>query len=544
MKKLLTLALGGLLAATCAAQAPQGISYQAVLRDGSGAIEANTAATLGLAVLQGSATGTVVYSENHSVTTNGFGLANVNLGNGTVVSGSFASINWAAGPYYVRTSVNGTAMGTSKLLSVPYALYAANGGTPGPAGPQGPAGTNGATGAQGPAGPTGATGAQGPVGPAGAAGAQGPAGSANISGTTNKLVKFSGTTTGTSSQIFDNGTNVGIGTTTPSQYFTIEHPGIGFTQAASGVEIGTYVATSGHAYLQTNTNHPLHFTTNGGVAKMSLYTNGNIGMGTSATVPVSARLELQSSGGATTPQLRLRENSNGYARIHFQNSNTGAWVLAGTKVTSDAASLFNLFYSTNADGNTGVNMFSASGQGKVGLLGTNPASTSNSDGMFQVKQKDANTDALTLHNSLDWSWGLFVDGNQSLRLYQGASHRGTFDWLSGAYSSTSDIRLKENITATGGLLDKIKDVQVVRYTYKADKDQHPQLGYLAQELEKQFPEFVNKPEEVDGKENNYTVNYAGMSAVAIKGIQEQQAIIENLQQVIATLQARLEKLEH
>jgi hypothetical protein len=122
-------------------------------------------------------------------------------------------------------------MGTSELLSVPYALYAANGGTPGPQGPQGPAGANGSVGANGndgapgPQGPAGAQGvqgvqgpqgAQGPAGPAGPSGAQGPAGAdgnANISGTTNNLVKFTGATTGGNSIIYDNGTQVGVGTT-------------------------------------------------------------------------------------------------------------------------------------------------------------------------------------------------------------------------------------------------------------------------------------------------------------------------------------------
>lgn len=66
-----------------------------------GAILPNTSATLGLAVLQGSASGPVVYSEDHAVTTNGFGLANVALGGGTVVSGTFAGIDWSGGPYYI-----------------------------------------------------------------------------------------------------------------------------------------------------------------------------------------------------------------------------------------------------------------------------------------------------------------------------------------------------------------------------------------------------------------------------------------------------------
>ena len=83
-------------------------------------------------------------------------------------------------------------------------------GATGPQGPVGPMGLQGPTGPAGPQGPAGATGPEGPIGP------QGPAGSANITGTTNTVVKFTGATSGGDSQIFDNGTSVGIGTTTPA----------------------------------------------------------------------------------------------------------------------------------------------------------------------------------------------------------------------------------------------------------------------------------------------------------------------------------------
>ncbi|MBK6343811.1 MAG: collagen-like protein [Flavobacteriales bacterium] len=149
MKKTLLLLTALALSLGALAQVPQRISYQAILRDAGGAIQPNTSATLGLAVLQGSAGGPVVYNENHAVTTNGFGLANVPLGGGTVVSGNFAQIDWSAGPYFVRTSVNGTPLGTSQLLSVPYALFAEQSNTPGPQGEQGEPGPQGPPGADG-----------------------------------------------------------------------------------------------------------------------------------------------------------------------------------------------------------------------------------------------------------------------------------------------------------------------------------------------------------------------------------------------------------
>jgi hypothetical protein len=131
--------------------------------------------------------------ETHTATTNTNGLVNLQLGGGSVVSGSFSSIDWGNGPYFIKTEADPTGgssyniVGTTQLLSVPYALYAKNGGIAGPQGPIGPigpAGPTGATGATGAAGATGATGAQGPQGPKGDkgdTGAQGPPGEADES---------------------------------------------------------------------------------------------------------------------------------------------------------------------------------------------------------------------------------------------------------------------------------------------------------------------------------------------------------------------------
>jgi uncharacterized protein (TIGR02145 family) len=109
-------------------QSPSSFRYQAVLRDSKGAIKANASATIIISILQGSATGSVVYSESHSTTTDNFGLVSLEIGKGTVTSGTFSSINWSSGTFYVKVTVDGVEMGTTQLLSVPYALYATKAG--------------------------------------------------------------------------------------------------------------------------------------------------------------------------------------------------------------------------------------------------------------------------------------------------------------------------------------------------------------------------------------------------------------------------------
>ena len=182
MKKLLNLSILLLLTVTAIAQAPQKMSYQAVIRDASNTLVANQTVGMQVSILQGSASGTAVYVETHSAVTNTNCLVSIEIGGGTVTAGSFAAIDWANGPYFIKTETdpaggtNYTITGTSQLLSVPYAMYAAASGSsiPGPQGPQGPAGNDGAPGPQGATGPQGPQGVTGATGPQGAVGPQTP----------------------------------------------------------------------------------------------------------------------------------------------------------------------------------------------------------------------------------------------------------------------------------------------------------------------------------------------------------------------------------
>jgi hypothetical protein len=136
------------------AQAPQKMSYQAVLRNSNDSLLVSTPVGMRISLVQSSPTGTVVYSETQTATTNANGLVSLQIGMGTAVSGTFAGIDWAAGPYYVKTETdlnggaNYTITSSNELLSVPYALFSAN-ATPGPQGPAGPQGPIGLTGAAG-----------------------------------------------------------------------------------------------------------------------------------------------------------------------------------------------------------------------------------------------------------------------------------------------------------------------------------------------------------------------------------------------------------
>jgi hypothetical protein len=117
-----------LICSSILAQTPQKLNYQAIIRNSSGALVSGQTVGMRISILQGSASGTAVYVETHKPTTNVNGLATVVIGDGSLVSGTLATINWASGTYYLKTETDPaggtsyTIVGTSQLLSVPYAL--------------------------------------------------------------------------------------------------------------------------------------------------------------------------------------------------------------------------------------------------------------------------------------------------------------------------------------------------------------------------------------------------------------------------------------
>ncbi len=127
MKKLFTL-LALIVITTINAQAPQGFNYQATVRNNTGQLLLNQTVLVNFNILQNSDAGTVVYSENQTATTDDLGHINLVVGQGTPSIGTFSSINWGNGTYYLGIELNTgsgfVVMGTTQLLSVPYALHA------------------------------------------------------------------------------------------------------------------------------------------------------------------------------------------------------------------------------------------------------------------------------------------------------------------------------------------------------------------------------------------------------------------------------------
>jgi Collagen triple helix repeat (20 copies) len=391
------------------AQSPQAIKYQGVARNSAGAVLNNQSITVQVSMHDLTGTGAVVYKEVHTVTTNAFGLYNLNLGQGTPVSGTFSAINWGSGAKYIEQEVDfGSGLvnvGTSQFLSVPYALYSLN-GTPGANGATGPigltgatglAGTNGANGAIGATGLTGATGlagtngTNGTNGAIGATGLTGASGSAGTNGTngTNGAIGATGLTgaTGSAGTNGTNGTNGATGATGLTG--AIGATGSNGTNGATGATgaVGANGATGNNGTNGTNGATGATGAVGANGATGNNGTNGTNGA-TGATGTVGANGATGSNGtngtnGATGATGAVGANgatgsngTNGTNGATGANGAIGATGSNGTNGATGATGTAGANGSTGATGNNGTN--GATGAtGATGSNGTNGTAGAN-----------------------------------------------------------------------------------------------------------------------------------------------------------------------
>lgn len=604
IKQLLT-ALAVFFTLGLAAQVPQYINYQAVVRNAAGTpVAGGTAVKFRFTILDGSATGTPVYTEvSNSLTSNPSGLVNTAIG----INSSLSSVTWGTGTKWlkVEADVNNTGsytdMGTQQLVSVPFALYAANspagatgntgpagptgptgagtagaagptgptgpagaagsnglngatgavgstgatgatgptgvgatgftgptgpsgsaGGATGPTGPTGPTGANGSgggatgptgptgsAGAAGPAGPTGANGANGlngtngtngntgPTGPTGAAGTPGvagapgatgptgvgitgatgltgPTGPGGVSGTLNYVAKFTATTTVGNSQIFDNGTSVAIGTTSPL--------------ATNKLTINNAMTTGGNALLVSATGAASTTAIYTGVSSFLTATGGaNIavrgvsnGVSTASTENVGGYFAASGASTVASPtayglNLAVIADASSYGSAYTYNEA----ISASTDSTRGASRAVEAFASSK---------FAGFNQGVYGVAdGPTAVTNALNEGVHGLAHLSASYN-VGVYGEVDTVVGL---GN--IGVVGDAGQCATCATNNYAGEFFGDLDVQGNLSKTGG-------------TFKIDHPQDPANKYL-------IHSFVESPDMMNIYNGNVTTDANGEAVV-------------------------------
>jgi Chaperone of endosialidase len=150
----------------------------------------------------------------------------------------------------------------------------------------------------------------------------------------------------------------------------------------------------------------------------------------------------------------------------------------------------------------------------------------------------SNGDQLSLRHpsSINLKWGLYVSSiDSSLNFYSNGSLRANIDRVTGVYSALSDKNMKKNIKPLSPVLDIIRQLPVYSYNYVDSKDDDRRvIGLMAQDVQPYFPELVYQRYDREITKPVLTMDYSGFGVVAIKAIQEQQKMIDELKQQVVT----------
>ncbi|MDP5169562.1 MAG: tail fiber domain-containing protein, partial [Bacteroidia bacterium] len=213
----------------------------------------------------------------------------------------------------------------------------------------------------------------------------------------------------------------------------------------------------------------------------------------------------------------------------------GLYSVASTSSTANPNNN-TLFSLGNGDFYSPSNAFTILKDGRTVIGGSDP-------GGYRLKVIQTGSYGINLENTngADWEW--FVDGAGNLALYQNNVYKGAFNAASGTYTATSDARLKTAVAAMPSVMDRVMQLRPSQYQYKQDARGRRYLGFIAQEVEPLFPELVRAPDPNSERESYYTLDYSGFGIVAIKAIQEQQAVIETQQARIDALESQLQALQ-
>ena len=291
-------------------------------------------------------------------------------------------------------------------------------------------------------------------------------------------------------------------------------------------------------------------TTAGSSAGLTMNTGDSsphFGFGTQPSSDHKVEIFLNSSSGSSpAAQLNLRENGNSdYSRLQFSQFGVNEyWHIAARSAPVASGNSNMNFYFWDDAGSSGTNILSLDGDDE--LVGINTGSpqytldvrhdTGIPNGTFMNGLQLENTAA----NGNNWQ--IYVNNSTgALVLYENENLRGTFNEVDGTYSSVSDKRLKKNINTLDNQLELIMKLRPTSYQFKTH-DNITSYGFIAQEVEEIYPEFITETPNEPDSDTVKTIAYTNFIPAIVSGIQEQQEQINVLKKENEQLKAQLEKL--
>lgn len=452
MKKILV-SLALVLAGTVGfAQAPDAINYQAVARDGAGILLATQNLDVRVGIYSGVGAGVLGYEETHTVTTNSYGQFSLKIGEGTPTMGTFSAIAWSGDVQNLKVEVDdGTGyvdLGTSQLVSVPYAIHA---NTADVAGPWALNGSN---------------------------------------------------------AYYNNG-YVGIGTDTPGAGLSLE------STAGYGSALG------------------LKNTGGGTEWRLASWTDGTLRMvkttGTTFSAMVVEPVDGYVGIGTSTPDQKLSvhaESGISYIRVSDNTSGPASGLRMGMSGSGNAYIINDEATSSLSLGTNGTSQMRIMDNGRVGINELTP------DQMLHIKQDVANKGFRIEHQSATDYWENGVGTTtKNYKFYYNNLFRADISSVDGAYTQSSDRRLKKDITYMGSVLERIMDLKPATYNYIDNEEGAVRsTGFVAQEVQEVFPNLVRDME--DGYKG---VVYDGFAVISIRAIQELNEQVTQLQEEVKQL---------
>lgn len=498
-------------ALTIHAQAPESFTYQAVPRDANGNILQNQNISMKISILRGSSSGQVMYEESHTVTTNDQGLVNLNVGEGNPISGNFLSIHWENDNFYIKVEMDPNAgtnyqmLGTSKLRSVPYALHAKEA-------------DNTFSGVY-----------------------NDLIGKPNLhavatSGDYNDLINTPGFHTVATSGDYNDLMN----TPNMSNYISISNPSAGDM---------LYYTGSGWSKLNAGNNGNVMKINNNGMPSWSSASSSgdNLGNHTLTQNLIMSSYQLQKSSTAN-PAMELM-NTWGDVKFHdwvyvgsSNTDNEGDIKLADDLEDWDDTSFFidpndmSVLEDIEIKGEV-IGNITLQDSAKIG----DPSYSFGEYLMFDHFNGNINVAYADLTQ----------DSSASLIYDVGNSGQAWDEMHASNYITSSDRRLKKNISQLNYGIEDIMKLEPVSYKLKKDPEgEKTRLGLIAQEVK---PIVDNAVDEFDydkkngkfvKKENKYLgIDYMSLIPVLIKGIQDQQNKIDQLEQKLNAQQKQIDQLK-